>query len=55
MIIKLMTYTKPISFVLSDSLPQSSAFNNDDNNDNDDNNNGNDDKEDHDYKADHND
>ena len=35
MITKLITMTKPISIVLGDTLPQSSAFDNDDNNDND--------------------
>ena len=56
MITKLMTMTdtKPITFVFCDSLPQSSAFDNDDDkyydndNDNDDDNN----SHDNDYKAD---
>ena len=49
MIMTMSDLKKPISFVFGDSLPQSSAFDNDDNNDKDDNNNCND------YKADYND
>ena len=45
MTMTVMTNTKPIFFLLGDSLPQSSAFDNDDDND---------DNDDNDYKADDN-